>query len=308
LRGKQANFSHTGEGVTYFIFLALAIIGSLYFLFHRTPASAERPAAAVQTVQAGTVTVISDALNLRARASGSADIVRTLKKGDVLTVTGTADNGWLPVSFENTSGFVSEQYVQSTEGNRERQTQTTQPAAAPVTQPLPVGVIKDRYEIGDTGPAGGIIFYAKHNKSDGWQYLEAAPWDFGQLMVAATEDIPIENIKGYAVGSGKTNTAAIMAEAVRHGGGFGWAAQACDAYELNGFDDWYLPSRDELSYMYGNLHSRGLGNFRGEWYWTSTVYENSWNFNFWGVNFADGAQQSATASSNSIRVRAIRQF
>ncbi|MDR2796405.1 MAG: hypothetical protein LBB47_06825 [Spirochaetaceae bacterium] len=31
------------------------------------------------------------------------------------------------------------------------------------------------YRVWDTGPAGGIIFYAKSNRVDGWQYLEAAP-------------------------------------------------------------------------------------------------------------------------------------
>ena len=30
------------------------------------------------------------------------------------------------------------------------------------------------YNIGDTGPAGGIVFYDKGRVSDGWRYLEAA--------------------------------------------------------------------------------------------------------------------------------------
>ncbi|GHU33390.1 hypothetical protein FACS1894172_11810 [Spirochaetia bacterium] len=31
------------------------------------------------------------------------------------------------------------------------------------------------YVIGDTGPAGGLIFYDKGDYSDGWRYLEVAP-------------------------------------------------------------------------------------------------------------------------------------
>lgn len=31
------------------------------------------------------------------------------------------------------------------------------------------------YAIGDTGPAGGIVFYDKGEVTDGWRYLEAAP-------------------------------------------------------------------------------------------------------------------------------------
>jgi transcriptional regulator with XRE-family HTH domain len=35
------------------------------------------------------------------------------------------------------------------------------------------------YKIGDTGPAGGLIFYDKGNNIGGWRYLEAAPADLG---------------------------------------------------------------------------------------------------------------------------------
>ena len=34
------------------------------------------------------------------------------------------------------------------------------------------------YALGDTGPAGGFIFYENPNyAADGWRYLEAAPFD-----------------------------------------------------------------------------------------------------------------------------------
>jgi len=97
-----------------------------------------------------------------------------------------------------------------------------------------------------------------------------------------------------------------MKEAANKGGGFGWAAQACDAYTLNGFSDWFLPSRDELHYVYGNLHMNGLGNFRDDWYWTSTAYgAHTTQVNFWLENFSNGSQDYGT---NPHRVRPIRQF
>jgi hypothetical protein len=34
---------------------------------------------------------------------------------------------------------------------------------------------QQQYKIGDTGPAGGIVFYDKGFVSDGWRYLEATP-------------------------------------------------------------------------------------------------------------------------------------
>jgi len=35
------------------------------------------------------------------------------------------------------------------------------------------------YHIGDTGPAGGIVFYDKGSYSNGWRYMEVAPNDIG---------------------------------------------------------------------------------------------------------------------------------
>jgi hypothetical protein len=100
-----------------------------------------------------------------------------------------------------------------------------------------------------------------------------------------------------------------MTEANNRGGGFGWAAQACDALSIKGFDDWFLPSRDELNYMYGNLHLRALGNFTNDWYWSSTFdkISNFGNARFMTENFSDG-EQGDDLSTKQYRVRAIRQF
>ena len=181
----------------------------------------------------------------------------------------------------------------------------TQAAPAQAQPAAPVAPAKT-YKIGDTGPAGGIIFYDKGNNNGGWRYLEAAPADINRQLKAYTEEINITDCIERGVGWGKRNTVAIMKEATNKGGGFGWAAQACDAYSLNGFNDWYLPARDELHYMYGNLHMQGLGNFKNEWYWSSTAI-NSWNNPFFREHFSDGRQESSHGSYDC-RVRPIRQF
>jgi hypothetical protein len=103
------------------------------------------------------------------------------------------------------------------------------------------------------------------------------------------------------VGTGRANT-----QTIANKGGFGLAAQACEALTINGFDDWFLPSRDELGYMYDNLKQRGLGNFKNEEYWSSSCdpYDD-----FWVRNFSDGyGGNYRRGYSSQLSVRAIRQF
>ena len=160
------------------------------------------------------------------------------------------------------------------------------------------------YNIGDTGPAGGIIFYNKGNNTGGWQYLEAAPSDIPWNLAAARSEIRTDGINERAVGSGISNTHAILREAAAMGGGSGWAAHTCDVYEYNGFKDWFLPGRDELNFMYGSLHLKSLGNFRSEAYWTSTAS----NIGYWFyIDFSNGNHDISHFSTEN-RVRPIRQF
>lgn len=182
-------------------------------------------------------------------------------------------------------------------------TPSTAPGPATVVTPTPAPAVTGTYHVGGKGPAGGLIFYDKGNNNGGWQYLEAAPADLSNKLTAVRENIKTDDCGERAVGKGKSNTDAIMKEAAAKGGGFGWAAQACAAYTLNGFKDWFLPSRDELHQMYGNLHMQGFGDFKNEWYWTSTFYDGY----FLGENFADGKQDTHWAS-REFRVRPIRQF
>jgi hypothetical protein len=171
------------------------------------------------------------------------------------------------------------------------------------------------YKVGDTGPAGGIIFYVNPNANDGWKYLEAAPataeatcqWSISQTISTK----PIKDSRG--IGTGKPNSEYIMQQAMQLGGGFGWAAQLCDELEVSGFDDWFLPSRDELNVMWGVLHRKGQGGFKSEWYWSSTP-SNDDGTRIWIINFTGGEQSGGgnywdpPAWNQQHRVRAIRQF
>lgn len=156
------------------------------------------------------------------------------------------------------------------------------------------------YETGDTGPASGLIFYDKGDYSDGWRYLEAAPSDQSDGIMWYNGTNVETGATATAAGTGEANTSAIVSAQ----GDGDYAAQICDDLELGGFDDWFLPSRDELDLMYMNLAAIGLGDFANTRYWSSTetngVFAYAEYFNSGSVNDAE--------KSNTFRVRAIRAF
>ncbi len=70
------------------------------------------------------------------------------------------------------------------------------------------------------------------------------------------------------------------------------------------FDDWFLPSRDELSAMKTQLHDYGVGGFVNGWYWSSSesYYEGAF-----AQLFTDGTLGNLMKSSTRA-VRACRLF
>ena len=68
--------------------------------------------------------------------------------------------------------------------------------------------------------------------------------------------------------------------------GFGtrsWAKEICAEYRGGGYDDWYLPSREELNFIYVNLKLTGkiIGNSD---FWSSSFF---WGFSSFWVNLID---------------------
>ena len=95
------------------------------------------------------------------------------------------------------------------------------------------------------------------------------------------------------------------------------AAQFCRPLKIGGFDDWYLPSRDELAMLWRNLgpcrkdtpetfREGGEEAFDQDWYWSSTQ-SASYSYCAWYLNFFDGTQTNAHKFSN-FGVRAVRRL
>jgi hypothetical protein len=85
----------------------------------------------------------------------------------------------------------------------------------------------------------------------------------------------------------------------------GIAARICDDLELGGYNDWYLPSRDELNALYQNLVLNDLGYFNTTPYWCSTEL----NADSAHIQRLDnGSQTQANKDYDYYLVRAVRVF
>ena len=156
------------------------------------------------------------------------------------------------------------------------------------------------YVLHDIGPAGGYIFYDKGSYSDGWRYLEAAPYDQSVSAEWGCYGVSISGADGTAVGTGKQNTIDIETGCTTPG----TAADICANLSLGDYSDWFLPSKDELNLMYENLKVHEVGSFADYHYWSSsegTAFSTRgqrFDSGSWGYYFKD----------HTYRVRAVRAF
>ena len=157
--------------------------------------------------------------------------------------------------------------------------------------------LRGSYEIGETGPAGGIVFYT----SDGGLHgLEVAPEDQGVVAPWGCFGDEINGADGTAIGTGQQNTSDILDE----------CADANIAAELaaeyvwpNGQTGGFLPSKDELNALYAQKDV--VGGFAIVSYWSSTQSDSS---DAWLQGFGQRWLQYYNFKYNTYRVRAVRAF
>ena len=120
---------------------------------------------------------------------------------------------------------------------------------------------------------------------------------------------PLTGATGLTVGTGSTNTTAIIAAI----GGVEteYAAGIARAYNGGGFDDWFLPSKQELAKMRSKRETinntataNGGKDFYTDTYWSSSEYDREL---VWRKNFATKAVDYYYKSTGHY-VRAIRAF
>jgi uncharacterized repeat protein (TIGR02543 family) len=181
-------------------------------------------------------------------------------------------------------------------------------------------------EIGDYGPSCiGKVFYITNGGLHG---LEVAPsnwyeggegpsvaWIYGDPAKDENDEVyqkTQSTVNGNtltAINTGLANSNAIVAQVTAAGGTTTpYAAKLALDYSVGEgtykFDDWYLPSKDELAQIYANRDVKRSGGFSDEGYWSSSEY-GQWDA--WSQWFDDG-RQTGTYKSGGRFVRPIRSF
>ncbi len=166
------------------------------------------------------------------------------------------------------------------------------------TTPMPVAV-GDSY-------GGGIVAYILVNGDTGYD----PSVQHGLIAATADQSTGIQWYNGSdvvtgatsAIGTGQANTTAIVA--IQGAGSY--AAQLCNDLTVGDYNDWFLPSKDELNKLY--LNQVVIGGFPSDYeyycYWSSS--EGSATL-AWFQLFGDGGQYNSS-KFNSWRVRAVRAF
>ncbi|RPH31969.1 MAG: DUF1566 domain-containing protein [Bacteroidales bacterium] len=142
----------------------------------------------------------------------------------------------------------------------------------------------------------GIIFYLDNTGLHG---LVAAAADQGTTTWGCLSTL-ISGADGIAVGTGSQNTTEIINGCATAG----IAARICRSYSGGSYNDWFLPSKDELGLMLTNLHKEGIGGFSAANYWSSSESSND---NAWKYNFSLEST-APSPKNNSYIVRAARAF
>ena len=177
------------------------------------------------------------------------------------------------------------------------------------------------YALQERGPAGGWIFYDRnldsgftnYNYRDGaaWRYLEAAKEDQPSEQWSRTWDWLDLSGGVNDIGKGKENTQII----VEKYGTESTAAYACDSYETTYnailYDDWYLPTCDELIQLQKNLGTGDDSLWKiypgGHWSSTEVAWDQAWIMLMDSTKDPEG-KASIKHKSNTYKVRPIRQF
>ena len=159
-------------------------------------------------------------------------------------------------------------------------------------------IFTERFLLGDTLD-GGIIAYILQPTDSGYvpgrtKGLLVAPQDLSDGVWGC---LGIDVVgTSSAFGAGPENTNRIVSECSDPNA----AAALCDALSIQGFSDWYLPSREELKAISQNKFV--IGGFQNKKYWSSSqiTINSAWVIDF-VTDFEFGEVKSETHAIRPIK-------
>jgi|TARA_B110000908_G_C10121961_1_gene388025 hypothetical protein len=217
-------------------------------------------------------------------------------------VDGVLTSSIITISNVDTSalGFYTVTYsVSDTEGNNSSASRLVTVFESPVVGDLKNGGYV--VWVNPADPSKGLVSALVDQSTD----IRGVVWYNGDFNT-----LPETGATSTAIGTGSSNTDAII---VAQGSG-SYAAQLCADYsvEVDGitYDDWFLPSKDELNLLY--LQHTLIGGFTddvtteiyGDYYWSSS---ESSKYYAWDQDFFDGSDETSDKNYPNL-VRAVRAY
>ena len=217
-------------------------------------------------------------------------------------------------------------------------TPATETTLAATTETTMATAPTPTYQVGDTGPGGGIVFFVASERQFWGQYLEAAIADVKAPVMPPSEDSPpylndgrsqwgcnVDAIFGTSakteIGSGLANTKKITDSNCKGTDNSVSAASLAATYNGGGKTDWFLPSGDELNELCKYARTQTTGNslvkcnsdgilrnnsFAAGGYWSSSEDDAS---NAWFQYFSIYSNQPRiTSKDRGGSVRPVRAF